>query len=740
MGRYNLYRIFIEVLVISCFTLVVKGQAKPEIFRDTKSSIGERVDDLVSRLTLEEKVLQMQNDAPAIPRLGIPAYNWWSECLHGVARNGVATVFPQAIGMAATWSPGLVFREADVISTEARAKYNAIRPAGVSGMNQGLTFWSPNINIFRDPRWGRGQETYGEDPYLTARIGVAFVKGLQGNDPKYLKVISTAKHFAVHSGPEPLRHKFDAWCSEQDLYETYLPAFEALIREGKAYSVMGAYNRVYNVPCCASDLLLDEILRKKWGFSGYVVSDCGAIWDMYNGHALVANAEKASVLGVKAGCDLTCGDEYGSLVDAVKNGYISEELIDQSVKRLFTARFRLGMFDPDSDVSYSAIPYTENDKEENRLLARKVAQESIVLLKNENNTLPISRKIKSIAVIGPYADKLSVLLGNYNGTPSKPITLLQGIKNKAGKQISIKYAIGVQAMEDDTIRKDMIPDVSAYGSEKEALDLASGSDVVIFVGGISPNLEGEEMKVEIKGFSGGDRTSLDIPDNQTELLKKLYKTGKPVILVLTGGSASSFIWAKDNLPAILDVWYPGEEGGNALADVLFGDYNPAGRLPVTFYESVNDLPAFEDYSMKGRTYRYFNGDPLFPFGYGLSYTSFSYSGLSLAKTTVSPSDTVIISLKLKNIGNYDGDEVVQVYSRRPANGNLQPIKSLVAFQRIETKKGEGQTVSIPLAVKELRQWDYSRNDYSVVPGMYDILVGASSADIRLQTRLEVIKK
>ena len=736
MDKKMAFWFFFEILVISGFAFSIQGQGKPEIFRDPKYSVEERVSDLVSRLTLEEKVLKMQNDAPAIPRFGIPAYNWWNECLHGVARNGVATVFPQAIGMAATWSPNLVFREADVISTEARAKYNAIRSTGKSGLYQGLTFWSPNINIFRDPRWGRGQETYGEDPFLTSRIGVAFVKGLQGNDPKYLKVISTVKHFAVHSGPEPARHKFDAWCSEQDLYETYLPAFEALIREGKATSVMGAYNRVFNVPCCASDLLLDEILRKKWGFSGYVVSDCGAIWDMYNGHALVTDAEKASVLGVRAGCDLTCGDEYGSLVDAVKNGYISEEIINRSVKRLFTARFRLGMFDPDRIVPYSAIPFTENDKEESRSLARKVAQQSIVLLKNENNALPLSRKTRSIAVIGPYADKLSVLLGNYHGTPSKPVTFLQGITNKAGKRISVKYAMGVPALEDIDYKKDII-DWMPAGPEKEALALASLSDAVIFVGGISPNLEGEEMKVEIHGFSGGDRTRLDIPDNQTELLKKLQKTGKPVILVLTGGSALSFSWAKENLPAIVDVWYPGEEGGNALADVLFGDYNPAGRLPVTFYKSVSDLPAFEDYSMKGRTYRYFTGEPLYPFGYGLSYTSFSYSSVDLSKKSAFPSDTVGIHVKLKNTGNFDGDEVIQVYSKRPANGNPQPIKSLVALQRITLKKGEEQTVSIPLVVKDLRQWDYSKEDYSVVPGMYDLFIGSSSADIRLQIRLEV---
>ena len=478
---------------------------------------------------------------------------------------------------------------------------------------------------------------------------------------------------------------------------------------------------------------------KNGGFSGYVVSDCGAIWDIYHGHALVADSVKASVLGVKAGCDLTCGDEYGALADAVKNGFVSEEIINRSVKRLFTARFRLGMFDPDRDVPYSGIPFTENDKEESRLLARKVAQQSMVLLKNENKMLPLSRKIKSIAVIGPYADKLSVLLGNYHGTPSKPVTLLQGIKNNAGKKISVKYAMGVPALEDIDYKKNII-DWMPSGPEKEALDLASVSDIILFVGGISPNLEGEEMNIEVHGFSGGDRTSLDIPNNQTELLKKIRKTGKPVILILTGGSALSFNWAKENLPAILDVWYPGEEGGNALADVLFGDYNPAGRLPVTFYKSVSDLPAFEDYSMKGRTYRYFSGEPLYPFGYGLSYTSFTYSSLDLSKKSAFASDTVLINVRLKNTGDYDGDEVIQVYSKRPANRNLQPIESLVAFQRVSMKKGEERLISIPLAVNELRQWDYSKGDYSVVPGMYDLLIGSSSADIRLRTSLEVLHK
>ena len=739
MIRQQVYRLFVTVLMFFGFMTTLRSQEKQEIFRDSHYPVEERVADLVSRMTLEEKVSQMQNEATAIQRLGIPAYNWWNECLHGVARNGIATVFPQAIGMAATWDPDLIFDEADVISTEARAKYNSIRSAGKSGIYQGLTFWSPNINIFRDPRWGRGQETYGEDPYLTARIGVSFVKGLQGNDPHYVKVISTVKHFAVHSGPEASRHKFDAWCSEQDLYDTYLPAFEALIREGKACSVMGAYNRLYNVPCCASDLLLEKILREKWGFRGYVVSDCGAIWDIYNGHALVKNAERASAMGLKSGCDLTCGDDYGSLTEAVKDGFVSEAEIDCSVKRLFTARFLLGMFDPDEKVRYTRILPTENDKEEHRTLAGKVARESIVLLKNENKTLPLSGKIRTIAVIGPYADKLSVLTGNYNGTPSRPVTLLQGIKNRAGKKVAVNYAEGVPALENIDYKQNVV-DMMPSGLEKEALDLARRSDAVIFAGGISPDLEGEEMQVEIPGFSGGDRTSLDMPDNQTRLLKKLKDIGKPVILVLTGGSALSFQWEKENIPAIVYVWYPGEEGGNALAAVLFGDYNPAGRLPVTFYKSVSDLPPFEDYSMKSRTYRYFNGDPLYPFGFGLSYTSFSYLSAALDKKTAQPGDTVMIQVKIKNTGNVDGDEVIQVYAKRPESGNIQILKSMVAFKRISVRQGEERTITIPLVVQEIRQWNYSKEDYTVTSGLYDLLIGASSGDIRLKTALQVSGK
>lgn len=556
-----------------------------------------RVNDLVSRMTLEEKVGQMQYTALAIPRLGIPEYNWWNECLHGVARNGVATVFPQAIGMAATWDTELIKQEADVIATEARAKYYEAVAAGQRGIYQGLTFWSPNINIFRDPRWGRGQETYGEDPFLTSQIGKAFVQGLQGNDPKYFKVISTAKHFAVHSGPESERHRFDAWPSLRDLYDTYLPAFEVLVKDAGVYSVMSCYNRVYGVPSSANSFLFEKTLRNEWGFKGYVVSDCWAISDIYNFHNFVPTAEKASSLSVRAGVDLACGPEYGALVNAVKLGYLDEYHINTAVKRLMEARFRLGLFDPTSMVPYAAIKPSENNTTEHRQLARKLARESIVLLKNENNLLPLSNRIKTIAVIGPYAEDTSVLLGNYNGTPSNPITLLQGLKTEAGKGRKLLYAKGVDRPEILAARigesGKIADDDISKGLEAEAMRIASKSDIIIFAGGISPNLEGEEMDVKVAGFKGGDRTSLDLPASQQALLEKLYGLGKPVVFVLTNGSAIGIKWASEHLTAIVESWYPGEEGGAAVAEVIFGKYNPAGRLPVTFYNSVDDLPALD---------------------------------------------------------------------------------------------------------------------------------------------------
>jgi beta-glucosidase len=727
--------VFILVLLVSFNTFAQTGSST-YLFQDPSISIPKRVDDLVSRMTLEEKILQLQHTSPAIERLSIPAYNWWNEALHGVARNGIATVFPQAVAMAATWNTKLIHQEADVISTEGRAKYYEAISKNKHDIYQGLTFWSPNINIFRDPRWGRGQETYGEDPFLTAQIGTAFVKGLQGNDPKYFKTIATAKHFAVHSGPEPERHMFDAWTSEKDLYETYLPAFEALVKDAKVYSIMGAYNRLYGTPCCASNLLLEKTLRKDWGFTGYVVSDCWAVSDFYNYHKFVPNSEKASALAVKAGTDLACGDEYAHLKEAVKKGYISEAEIDISVKRLFTARMKLGLFDPSSLVPYSSIKPTDYDTEENRQLARKVAQESMVLLKNEKSTLPLTKKYSSVAVIGPYADEVPVLLGNYNGTPSHPVTILKGIINRAGKT-KVTYAVGVEAPE--KLAKDSLKRLQQVQLENEAIALAKKAEVIVFVGGISADLEGEEMPVKVDGFKGGDRTHLDMPQSQQQLLEKLHALGKPVVLVLTNGSALSVNWAQEHIQAIVECWYPGEEGGNAVADVLFGDYNPAGRLPVTFYKSVNDLPSFDDYSMKGRTYRYFEGKPLYAFGFGLSYTTFDYSAIILESAKVSNEGTVKLKVLIKNAGKSAGDEVVQVYFKQPESVENRPLQSLVAFQRVSFKKGESKEVSFEIPVSKLRYFDSKLGGYAIAKGNYEFLVGASSDDIRKKVTVAVVE-
>ena len=729
----------LPICLLAQSTATVTGNP---VYLNTSLTFRERAADLVSRLTIEEKILQMQYNAPAVPRLGIPEYNWWNECLHGVARNGTATVFPQAIGMAATWNPELIRQEADIISTEARAKYYEAIGKGEHGIYQGLTFWSPNINIFRDPRWGRGQETYGEDPLLTAEIGKAFVRGLQGDDPKYFKVISTAKHFAVHSGPESERHRFDAWPSMRDLHETYLPAFEALVKDAKVYSVMSCYNRVYATPASANTFLLKDILRDKWNFDGYVVSDCWAISDFYNFHKFVPSADKASALAVRAGCDLACGNEYPHLNEAIKSGYLTENDLNISLTRLFEARMKLGMFDPPSMVPYASITPDANNTKENSAFARKVAQESIVLLKNENNLLPLSKKVKKIAVIGPYANDTSVLLGNYNGTPTAPVTILQGILNNAGKGMkNIEFRIGVERPE-VLARREQVDKAQLEQDEKklaaEAMEIAGKSDVVIFVGGISPNLEGEEMDVKVDGFAGGDRTNLDIPSAQMQLLQKIKAAGKPVILVLTNGSALSCGWAKDNIPAIVEAWYPGQEGGNALTDVLFGKYNPAGRLPVTFYNSVNDLPAFDDYSMEGRTYKYFSGKPLFAFGHGLSYSTFKYSDVKVAKPEISSADEAVdVTVTITNTGKYDGDEVVQLYVKQPASLPSQPIKALAAFSRVNVKSGAVAIVKLAFPVKQLRHFDTVAGDYKIEPGDYTLLIGASSEDIRLTASLRV---
>jgi len=833
-------------------------------FQDPSLSIDKRVDDLVSRMTLEEKASQMNASAPPIDRLKVPGYYARNECLHGVAFNDVATVFPQAIGLAATWNTDLIYQMADVISTEARAKFHEYkRSLGARGALTGLTMWSPNINIFRDPRWGRGQETYGEDPVLTSKIGTAFVKGLQGNDPTYLKLVATPKHYAVHSGPEPDRHHFDAVVNMRDLWDTFLPAYEATITEGKAFSIMGAYNRYLGQACCAHDLLLGDILRDKWGFKGYVVSDCGAIRDIYAFHKLVNTNEEAAALAVKKGCDMSCEGAYRtSLVRAVEQGLITEEEIDVSLKRVLSARFKLGMFDPPELVPYAQIPYEMNDAPEHDELSLKVAQEAIVLLKNDNNLLPLDKNLKQIAVIGPNADYLDVLLGNYNGTSSRPVTAWAGIQNVAGDGTDVKYSPGCVLVGTDLVMNKIpekyistggesglkaeyfsnrnhygepalvridkgiafefidgaleglpnkyfsvrwtgqieapktgtyVFDISSwddyhlfindkevqvealwsvhvaptkrgelfmekgkkydirleysqtswkgeillewcipgYNAFTEAIDLAKSSDVVIFCGGISPRLEGEEMfwwGDPFEGFAGGDRTNLKLPAVQEELIKSLYATGTPVVLVNFSGSAVALNWEDENLPAIIQAWYPGQAGGTAIADVIFGKYNPGGRLPLTFYKSVEDLPPFEDYSMKNRTYRYFEGEPLYPFGYGLSYTSFEYGVPALSENSMGTSGSVEVSVEVKNAGDLGGSEVVQLYVRDIESSYPVAKKALREFKRIYLSPGETQMVNFTLDSTDLMVIDDEGNRF-IEPGEFDILLGGNSVDL-----------
>lgn len=696
------------------------------IYADPAQPVAARVADLILRMTLEEKISQMVHLSPAIERLGIPAYNWWNECLHGVGRAGIATVFPQAIGMAATWDVDLLHRVAVAISDEVRAKHHAaLGEDGSSAQYYGLTFWTPNINIFRDPRWGRGQETYGEDPYLTSRMGVAFIKGLQGNDPKYLKLAATAKHYAVHSGPEHERHHFDARVDERDLRETYLPAFEACVREAKVAAVMGAYNRTNGEPCCASPTLLQKILREEWGFGGpdgvdgHVVSDCWAIHDIHAHHRVVKTAPEASALAVKNGCDLNCGYTYGALLIAEQQGLIDEAAIDAALTRLFTLRFKLGMFDPPEMVPYAQIPIEVNDCEAHRALALQTARESIVLLKNDAGFLPLNKaSLKTIAVIGPNADDDLVLLGNYFGLPSRSVTPLQGIRDKVSAGVEVLYAPGCDIRGKDT---------SGFA---EAIAAAQQADVVIAVVGLSQLVEGEEGQEEgVKGDqrSTGDRTDLDLPGVQEALLQAVTDVGKPVVVVLLNGSAVALNWAEEHAAAIVELWYPGEEGGTALADVLFGDYNPAGRLPVTFYKSVDDLPPFHDYALGGRspaghTYRYFGGEVLYPFGYGLSYTTFAYSDLTLNADAIRPGESLTVSVKVQNTGVLAGDEVIQLYVRDVEASVPVPIRQLQGFTRVHLEPGAQQTVTFTL---EPRQMSVIADDGQRViePGLFEVAVG-----------------
>jgi len=728
------------IVILYTYTNCIQAQvAVNPIYSNISLDFESRAADLVSKMTLEEKISQLGDGAPAIPRLNIQEYHWWNECLHGVARAGTATVFPQAIGMAASFDTDAMIEVAEIISSEARAKHHEAQRNKNYNIYNGLTFWSPNINIFRDPRWGRGHETYGEDPYLTGQMGMQFVKGLQGSDPKYFKVVATAKHFAVHNGPEPNRHSFNVLPSKRDLWETYLPAFKDLIMDAKVYSVMGAYNRVDGESASASWMLLNDILRKQWGFEGYVVSDCGAINDIYSSHKIVNTEEEAAALGIRRGCDLNCGDVYQrALKKALSQGLVGVKEIDLSVYRLMLARMKLGMFDPIELVDYAKIPFETNNSKAHNEKALKMAQKSMTLLKN-NGILPLNKSsIKKIVVIGPNANNLSALRGNYYGSASNPITIINGIKAQAGSDIDIVFHKGVPLVTS----QDNEPQVLS----KEILKDIETADVAVFVGGLDASWEGEESnemreKNGVDGFYAGDRTKIELPEIQLNALKSIKKTGTPLIFILLAGSAISLNGLEQELDAFLAAWYPGQRGGDAVADVLFGKYNPAGRLPVTFYSSTNELADFEDYNMragKGFTYRYYKGEALYPFGHGISYTTFKYSNMIIDKTMIVDTDDILVSVKVKNSGDIDGEEVVQLYVKDVESTTWMPIKQLREFRRISLKKGEEKTVEFKLSpIKDMRYYDALKQNYAVEPGEFEIQIGSSSRDIRLKKIIEV---
>jgi beta-glucosidase len=677
--------------------------------------IPERVADLVGRMTPEEKIGQLVTHAPAIPRLGVPAYDWWSEALHGVARAGAATVFPQVIGLAATFDEPLVRRVAEAISDEARAKHHEAERRGDRGRYQGLTFFSPNLNVFRDPRWGRGQETWGEDPFLTARLGVAFIRGMQGDDARRLKTVATAKHFAAHSGPEALRHSFDARPSPHDLADTYLPQFEAAVREGQVASIMPAYNRLGGVPCAASPGLLADTLRRAWGFSGYVVSDCGAVGDIVDGHHAAATLEQAAALALGAGTDLSCGDDFAALARARARGLVTEAAISVAVTRLFSARFRLGMFDPPAVVPWAGTPMSVVESPAHLALAREAARESLVLLENRGALLPLGAGVRRLAVVGPIADDLDVLLGNYHGEPSRPVTLLDGLRVAArARGVEVLHARGA-------------PLAGRGGSSAQladALRVARRADVVVAALGLSARYEGEEG--ETAQNPSGDRASLGLPAAQQRLLEALVATGRPVVLVLTAGSALSVPWAAAHVPAILYAWYPGVEGGAALAEVLFGDASPAGRLPVTIYRSVDDLPPFADYSMRGRTYRYLDKPPLWSFGHGLAYTTFVYSNLVVAPE-IAPGRDLPLAVDVENTGTRAGDEVVEVYLSKPDAPAYAPRRWLAGFARVSLAPHERRTVRLELPARVLTLVDEA-GERRPLAGDVALAVGGAQPD------------
>ncbi|BDX39218.1 glycosyl hydrolase [Tenuifilaceae bacterium CYCD] len=690
------------IAFLTCCTLLskVNAQSYQFPFQNPDLSLEERLDDIISRLTLDEKVLLMQHNAPAIDRLAIPAYNWWNEALHGVARTKeYVTVFPQAIALAATFNPDGLQKTADIISTEGRAIFNDDFKNGKTGENyRGLTYWTPNINIFRDPRWGRGQETYGEDPYLTSVMGGAMVRGLEGDDPNYLKAVACAKHFAVHSGPEHNRHSFNVTVSAYDLWDTYLPAFKHLVVNEKVHGVMCAYNRFVGTPCCANDTLLNDILRKKWGFDGYVTTDCWAISDFLNFHNTHSSEIEAISDALLSGSDLECGSLYHKLIDAVKLGYITEKQVNISLRRLLKIEFQLGIFDPQEIVPFASIDRSKLDCNEHKQHAYLMAKQSIVLLKNENRVLPLDEnRIKHIAIIGPNANNPKTLLANYNGTPSSSTTPYQSLLNRYGNKLKITFFQGVGIV--DTL--------SASPSFSEISKSVSNADVILFIGGISANYEGEAGDAGAGGYFGfasGDRTTMALPKVQTELLKKLKKINRPIVLINMSGSSISFEWENQNVDAILQVWYGGQSAGDAIVDVIFGKYNPAGRMPITTYKSDTDLPDFEDYSMENRTYRYYKGEVRYPFGYGLSYAEFAYSNLKFTKE-INTGNNLEVEVEVQNTGKISGDEVVQLYTSHINSTAPTPICALKAFKRVSLNQGEKQKVIFLLTPTDLAKVD-----------------------------------
>ncbi len=694
-----------------------------ELVRDEakNAEFEERARNLVAEMTLEEKAFQMVHGTPAIERLGVKSYNWWNEALHGVARAGVATVFPQAISLAATFDEDFLEEVADAISTEGRAKFNAQQKYDDLDIYKGLTFWSPNVNIFRDPRWGRGHETFGEDPYLSSRLGVRFVEGIQGHDENYMKAAACAKHFAVHSGPEDLRHEFDARASKQDLYETYLPAFKACVQEAKVEAVMGAYNRTNGEPCCGSKTLLQDILRDEWGFKGHVVSDCWAIKDFHNGHGVTSGELESVTLAVNNGCDLNCGNLFVYVKEAVEKGMIPEERVDEALVHLFTTRMKLGLFEKDSKTPYDDIPYTVVDSKQMQELNLEAALKCIVLLKNEGGILPLDKsKIKTIGVIGPNANNRKALIGNYEGTASRYYTISEGIQEYVGDDVRVLVSEGCH------LYRDRISNLSlGKDRDSEVKAICEASDVVIMCLGLDSGLEGEEGD-QGNQYASGDKPDLNLPGRQQEILEIAYASGKPVVLVLLSGSALTVNWAQEHIPAIVQGWYPGAQGGRAIARVLFGDKNPEGRMPVTFYHTLEELPAFTDYSMKGRTYRYMEKEALYPFGYGLSYTEFAYTDVSVSSDVIGE-DGLVVKAVVTNMGEREGTETVQVYVKADREG--VPNAQLKGIRKITLGAKESREVSIKLPLSAFALYDEQAVN-RVAAGRYLVSIGGSQPESR----------